>query len=125
MRGIIHDQSHAGSVLRGRDETRELSIATSGHKDPESRDVPHVVGICRGDKAGHRTGSENALRLRSTFQQRQVSSFAAQWEFDAGAALLNVCLTQPPKTHTTSPIPVKAFEESTAINSLMYMGKRD
>jgi len=70
-------------------------------------------------------GSENALKLRNTLQQRQVSSVAAQWEFEAGAALLNACLTQPPKTHTTSPTPAKAFEENTAINSQLYIGKTD
>lgn len=122
MRGVIPYQSHAGSVLRGRDETGELSVTTFGHEDPESRGVPHITGICGGDKVGQRTGSENTLKQRNTFQQRQVSSIAAQWEFDAGAALLNVCLTQPPKTHKTNPIPAKAFEESTAVNSQMYIG---
>lgn len=116
MKGVIHYQSHTGSILGGRDETGELSVTTFGHKDPESWNIPHIIGICGGDKVGQRMGSENASKLRNTFQQQQVSSITAQWEFDAGAALLNACLTQLPKTHTTSPIPAKAFEESTAIN---------
>lgn len=69
--------------------------------------------------------SENVLKLRNTFEKRQESSIAPQWELGAGAALLNTCLTQPPKTHRTSSIPAKAFEESTAINLHMHTGKRD
>lgn len=51
-RGVIHYQSHVGSVLGGRDETGEINIPTLSPPDPEIRGVPHVIGICGGDRIG-------------------------------------------------------------------------
>lgn len=51
-KGVIHYQSHVGSVLGGRDETGEINIPTLSPPDPEIRGVPHVIGICRGDRIG-------------------------------------------------------------------------
>lgn len=51
-RGIIHNQSHVGCVLRGRDETGEISIPTFDPPGPENWGVPDVIRVCRGDRTG-------------------------------------------------------------------------